>query len=189
MAHVDQRPKPESARAAAFHTGSTRARLRGPWHTLISGQNPNPRELRRFILVQPVLDYGAVQPGKAASDTIRAVAQQLHLDADPRIRVRLTGSVPLADEEFATLADGAVLNGVLMLAAMLALLWAALRTWRLILAVMLSLTAGLIVTAAFGLWLFGAFNLISVAFAVLFVGLGVDFSIQFCVAYRAERHL
>jgi len=159
------------------------------WHTLISGQNPNPRELRRFILVQPVLDYGAVQPGKAASDTIRAVAQQLHLDADPRIRVRLTGSVPLADEEFATLADGAVLNGVLMLAAMLALLWAALRTWRLILAVMLSLTAGLIVTAAFGLWLFGAFNLISVAFAVLFVGLGVDFSIQFCVAYRAERHL
>src|SRR5205823_2776724 len=92
-------------------------------------------------------------------------------------------------EEFATLADGAVLNGVLMLAAILALLWAALRTWRLILAVMLSLTAGLIVTAAFGLWLFGAFNLISVAFAVLFVGLGVDFSIQFCVAYRAERHL
>ena len=36
--------------------------------------------------------------------------------------------------------------------------------------------------------LVGALNLISVAFAVLFVGLGVDFAIQFSVRYRAERH-
>ena len=34
----------------------------------------------------------------------------------------------------------------------------------------------------------GALNLISVAFAVLFIGLGVDFGIQFSVRYRAERH-
>ena len=33
----------------------------------------------------------------------------------------------------------------------------------------------------------GALNLISVAFAVLFVGLGVDFGIQFAVRYRSER--
>ena len=33
----------------------------------------------------------------------------------------------------------------------------------------------------------GALNLISVAFAVLFVGLGVDFGIQFSVRYRDER--
>ena len=44
------------------------------------------------------------------------------------------------------------------------------------------------VTAAFGL-VYGAFNLISVAFAVLFIGLGVDFGIQFCICYRAKRHL
>src|SRR5262249_43384594 len=31
-------------------------------------------------------------------------------------------------------------------------------------------------------------NLISIAFAVLFIGLGVDFGIQFSVRYRAERH-
>ena len=34
----------------------------------------------------------------------------------------------------------------------------------------------------------GAFNLISVAFAVLFVGIGTDFGIQFSVRYRAERY-
>ena len=34
----------------------------------------------------------------------------------------------------------------------------------------------------------GALNLISVYFFVLFVGIGVDFGIQFSVRYRAERH-
>ena len=34
----------------------------------------------------------------------------------------------------------------------------------------------------------GSFNLLSVAFAVLFVGLGVDFGIQFSVRYRSERY-
>jgi hopanoid biosynthesis associated RND transporter like protein HpnN len=34
----------------------------------------------------------------------------------------------------------------------------------------------------------GALNLISIAFAVLFIGIGADFGIQFSVRYRAERH-
>jgi hopanoid biosynthesis associated RND transporter like protein HpnN len=47
---------------------------------------------------------------------------------------------------------------------------------------------GLAVTAAIGLAIVGSFNLISIAFFVLFVGLGVDFGIQFSVRYRTERH-
>jgi hopanoid biosynthesis associated RND transporter like protein HpnN len=161
------------------------------WREVITGNTPELRERRRFILVQPVLDYSALQPGEAASSAIRQAARELDRDEPtepPRIRVRLTGPVPLADEEFATLADGAVLNAALMILAVIVLLWAALRSWRLIAAIMLSLAAGLIVTAALGLALFGPFNLISVAFAVLFVGLGVDFGIQFCVCYRAKRY-
>jgi hopanoid biosynthesis associated RND transporter like protein HpnN len=46
---------------------------------------------------------------------------------------------------------------------------------------------GLAVTTAAGLWLVGSLNLLSIAFAVLFVGLGVDFGIQFSVRYRSER--
>jgi hopanoid biosynthesis associated RND transporter like protein HpnN len=63
-----------------------------------------------------------------------------------------------------------------------------LKQARLILAVSVTLVFGLLYTAAVGLLMVGALNLISVAFAVLFVGLGVDFGIQFCVRYRAERH-
>ena len=43
-------------------------------------------------------------------------------------------------------------------------------------------------TAALGFLMVGPLNPISIAFAVLFVGLGVDFGIQFSVRYRAERH-
>ena len=158
------------------------------WRELIAGRAGDPRELRRFILVQPVLDYTALQPGEGATAAIRRAAHDLGLDADPSVRVRLTGSVPLADEEFATLADGAALNASALILALVALLWAALRSWRLVAAIMLTLAGGLIVTAAFGLAVYGMFNLISVAFAVLFVGLGVDFGIQYCMCYRAQRH-
>ncbi len=43
------------------------------------------------------------------------------------------------------------------------------------------------ITAAVGLFVIGRFNLISVAFIPLFVGLGVDFTIQYSVRSRAER--
>ncbi|HTO65269.1 MAG TPA: MMPL family transporter [Bradyrhizobium sp.] len=71
---------------------------------------------------------------------------------------------------------------------MLLALWLALRSWKLIIAVFFSLMVGLATTAALGLAMVGSFNLISIAFFVLFVGLGVDFAIQFSVRYRSERH-
>ncbi len=74
------------------------------------GRAADPRELRRFILVQPVLDFGALQPGARAVAAIRQAVVETGFAADPRVRVRLTGPVPLADEEFATLAEGAALN-------------------------------------------------------------------------------
>ena len=52
----------------------------------------------------------------------------------------------------------------------------------------ISLFVGLAITAALGFLVVGSLNLISVAFAVLFVGIGVDFGIQFSVRYRAERY-
>src|SRR6202035_4781818 len=83
---------------------------------------------------------------------------------------------------------GAFLNGVVTLAVVLLILWLALQSYRIILAAAINLAVGLAITAAVGLALVGSLNLISVAFAVLFVGLGVDFGLQFSVRYRNERH-
>jgi hopanoid biosynthesis associated RND transporter like protein HpnN len=144
--------------------------------------------LRRFIEVQPVLDYSALEPGLASSNAIRQAADDLHLATKYQARVRLTGSVPMADEEFGTVQKGAVGNIIGTIIIVLTILWLALRSPRIILSVFVCLFVGLSITAALGLMMVGALNLISVAFAVLFVGLGVDFAIQFSVRYRAERH-
>jgi uncharacterized protein len=157
------------------------------WRRLISGQPPDPRELRRFIEVQPILDYAALMPGEKASNFIRETARNLGFSPGHGVTVRLTGLVPMADEEFSTLADGAGINAIVTALTVLFIIWLALKSLRIVLAVALTVIAGLAATAAFGLLTIGALNLISVAFAVLFVGIGVDFGIQFSVRYRAER--
>jgi hopanoid biosynthesis associated RND transporter like protein HpnN len=158
------------------------------WRKLIAGKEPKPSELRRFVNIEPVLDFTDLQPGRKTTAAIRDATSRLGLDAEHGVTVRLTGPVALADEEFATVADGAVLNGVVTLLLVTLVLWLALRKARIIFAVFVNLVFGLLYTAAVGLWMVGTLNLISVAFAVLFVGLGVDFGIQFCVRYRSERH-
>ena len=158
------------------------------WRTLISGRTAKPSELRHFVHIQPVLNFGDLEPGRKATVIIRETALKLGLTPEKGVKVRLTGSVALSDEEFATIADGAALNGAMTLALVGGVLWLALRKARIILAVFVNLLCGLVLTAAAGLWMVKALNPISVAFAVLFVGLGVDFGIQFSVRYRSERH-
>jgi hopanoid biosynthesis associated RND transporter like protein HpnN len=96
--------------------------------------------------------------------------------------------VPIADDEFATVQQGALLNGIITLVIVLTIVWLALRSARIIVGVFVTLAIGLAITAALGLMMVGALNLISIAFAVLFIGVGVDFGIQFSVRYRADRY-
>ncbi len=105
------------------------------------------------------------------------------------MQVRLTGPVPLVDEEFATLTDRVYLMTAAMMGGVLLTLWLALRSFKIIFAILTTLFVGLAITMGAGLWFVGVFNIISIAFIALFVGLGVDFGIQFAVRYRHERHL
>jgi len=158
------------------------------WRALASGKPPEPQELRRFIELEPVLDFSALQPGRAVTEAIAGTARDLELNSDYQARVRLTGLAPMNDDQFATIKDNASLNAVVSIVAVFIILWLALRAARIILAVAVTLVVGLAISAAFGLLLVGALNVISVAFFVLFIGLGVDFGLQFSVRYRAERH-
>ncbi len=158
------------------------------WRELMQGGTVQARDLRRFIEIRPVLDYSALEPGQAASDAIRAAAAELGLKQKFGATVRLTGPVPIADEEFATVREGWLVNGIATVLVVLGILWLALRSGKIILAVFVTLAIGLAITAALGLLIAGALNVMSIAFAVLFVGVGVDFGIQFSVRYRAERH-
>ena len=157
------------------------------WRELVSDKPLTDADRRSFIEFRPILDFNALEPGKDATDAIRQAAQDLNLAGEFGARVRLTGPVPIANEEFATVADGAILNGIGTVLVVLLILWMALHSAKIISAVFLNLFIGLSITTAAGLWMVGSLNLLSIAFAVLFVGLGVDFGIQYSVRYRSER--
>ncbi|MEW6642197.1 MAG: MMPL family transporter [Pseudomonadota bacterium] len=158
------------------------------WRELSSPEPLTPGDRRVLISIRPILDFQALEPGKVATDAIRGAAHELDLAGKYQARVRLTGPTPIANEEFATVQEGALVNGIGTVAVVLFILWLALRSPKIIAAVFITLVIGLSITTAIGLMLVGALNLISIAFAVLFVGLGVDFGIQYSVRYRAERH-
>nr|WP_314071343.1 MMPL family transporter [uncultured Roseococcus sp.] len=157
------------------------------WGALMTGRPARPLELRRIILVQPALNYEQLSAGAAATDVIRSEAVRLGIDAAHGLRIRLTGPVPMADEEFATVSEGAVENAVLSFVLVAILLWMALRSWKLIVPLLVLVQVGLVWTSAWGILSVGSFNPLSIAFAVLFIGIGVDFGIQYAVQYRAER--
>ncbi len=142
---------------------------------------------RQLLLVQPALDFGALTPGESASQAIHAAAKELGLDAAHGVSVRLTGAIPLADEEFSTLAENMSVVGLVMLGAMVVTLWLAVGSVRIVAAIVVNILLSLAVTTALGLFAVSSFNLISVAFIPLFVGLGVDFGIQLSVRFNAER--
>jgi hopanoid biosynthesis associated RND transporter like protein HpnN len=157
------------------------------WRELTSDKPLTDADRRAFIEFKPILDFKALEPGKDATDAIRQAARDLNLPGEYGARVRLTGPVPIANEEFATVQDGAIVNGIGTVLVVLLILWMALHSAKIISAVFLNLFIGLSITTAVGLWMVGSLNLLSIAFAVLFVGLGVDFGIQFSVRYRSER--
>jgi hopanoid biosynthesis associated RND transporter like protein HpnN len=157
------------------------------WREFIGDKPLTDSDRRSFIEFKPILDFNALEPGKDATDAIRQAARDLNLAGEYGARVRLTGPVPIANEEFATVQEGAVVNGIGTVLVVLLILWMALHSPKIILAVFVNLFIGLSITTAIGLMMVGSLNLLSIAFAVLFVGLGVDFGIQYSVRYRSER--
>ena len=157
------------------------------WRELTSDTPLTDADKRAFIEVKPIIDYSALEPGKDATDAIRQAAIDLKFPTEYHARVRLTGPVPIANEEYATVQDGAIKNGIGTVVIVLVILWLALHSVKIIFAVFVNLFIGLALTTAVGLMMVGSLNLLSIAFAVLFIGLGVDFGIQFSVRYRSER--
>ena len=183
----DEMERPLKLAAAALEGVAQDRPVEFSWRTLVRG-DPRPLDLHRFVEVRPVLDRAALEPGGKATAAIREIVSQLGLQAKFGAQTSLTGPVIISDNQFAGVHEGAALNGVVTGVIVLIILGIALRSIRLVAAVVVTLAVGLVMTAAGGIFMVGALNPISLAFAVLFVGLGADFAIQYTVRYRAERH-
>ncbi|TAL89416.1 MAG: RND transporter [Rhodanobacter sp.] len=140
-----------------------------------------------LVPIHPALNHHVLEPGAVATQAMVRIADSLPEVKAGRVRVDYTGSVPLSDEQFHSLTEGVL--PMLLGSALLLLIWLvlALHSWRLIVPVVLTLIAGLMYTLGFAALAIGRLNLVSVAFTVLFVGLAVDFGIQFSVRLQARQ--
>ncbi|MGH7119162.1 MAG: MMPL family transporter [Acetobacteraceae bacterium] len=159
------------------------------WMALLSGPAAAQADGGRIVLVRPKLDFSTLEPGAAATRVLRQALAGLPLVRDGLVTYGITGQVALSDQQFASVAKGAVAGAIATLALVTLWLFLALRSWRIVVPVVLTLLLGLALTTCFAAVTVGQLNLISVAFAILFVGLAVDFAIQFAVRFREQRHL
>ncbi len=160
------------------------------WRNLMTGNVATGTPERRFIVVQPVLNFASLAPAAAAMEEVRHLAEELDLVPEKGVSVRLSGSAALNHEELESVQEGLGLAGLLTVVMVIGLLMTGLRSKRLVVSTLVTLFAGLLWTAAFATLAVGRLNLISVAFAILFIGLSVDFGIHFSLRYREElnRH-
>lgn len=135
-----------------------------------------------LVVVQPVLDFSRINTGAGAVDAARRIIAETPLAEGTQ--VRLTGSIPLRVEELRNALSGAQLAGSLALVFVTLVLALALRAPSLIAVTLVVLGAGLALSAGAATLLVGRINLISIAFAVLYIGLGVNYAIHYLLRYR-----
>ncbi|MBL8671892.1 MAG: MMPL family transporter [Alphaproteobacteria bacterium] len=133
---------------------------------------------REIVEVQPKQDFGSLDPAGAAIRSVNAIVRELGLEQAAGLRVRLTGGPALARDELRTVESNIGLAGLLSLVLVGAVLLCGLRSPRLAVAILVTVVVGLVWTAGFAALAIGKLNLISVAFAVYFIALGVDFGIH-----------
>jgi hypothetical protein len=156
------------------------------WSGLIAGDTA-AAGTRRFIMADVVPDFGRFRAAQSALTAVREILDDLRLDGSHGVRARLTGSVALNDDELVSAAVGAGVSSAASFVLVVLILIACFHSPRMTLAAVVTLIFGLLWTAAWAVLVVGALNLISVAFAVLFIGLSVDFSIHYALRYREAR--
>ena len=153
------------------------------WQELISGKSATESQRRQLISIKPHLDFSGL-PGQRAIETVRSIIRS---DADfPRegVRIRITGDLALSYDELNHAIDSSIIAGGLSIVTVLILLWFSLGSVALIVSSIITLLVGLTWTTAFSAFAIGDLNMISLAFAVLYIGLGIDYSIHYCYRYR-----
>lgn len=144
---------------------------------------------QRLIVVDPVLDFDSLQPAKPAVETLRDIVSGLPPDMQQAADIYVTGDPVLRSDELKSVSDGIGLSAVVSLLLVSLLLAIGLRSWQFVLAALGALLLSLTLTAGFAAMAIGELNLVSIAFTVLLIGLGIDFAIHILLHYRERLRL
>jgi hopanoid biosynthesis associated RND transporter like protein HpnN len=161
--------------------------VRISWETMLIENSDLEIPTRRVIVVDPFLEYQKILVASVTLARIEDAVRSAGVDRMPGVTVRMTGNPALNHEEMLGLAWDIGGSAVFCFLLVAGFLYFAFRSWRLVIGSLGTLLVGLVWTGAFAAATIGELNMISIAFAILFIGLGVDFAIHFGMAFAAER--
>lgn len=155
------------------------------WFSLLL---PEPKQkIYQIISINAEPDRAQKEPNRFIMETAQHIIHQYN-DVSG-IQIRLTGQTALDFDEIKDANHSVKLAGTMSLIGLIVVLGFGIRSLRIIAASYVAVIVGLVWTLALGLWLVGSYNTISIVFLVMFIGLGVDFSIHFCLRIREEQGL
>lgn len=157
------------------------------WQNLLAGDKLQTDTQRVIVIAKPIQNFDEVLPAGQAMSAARKVTHQI-MQNYPGSSIRITGEPALEFEEMEGVTKSSVVAGVVSLILVCSTLWIGLRSFKLLLTTFIVLILGLVLTAGFATLSVGHLNLISIAFAVLYIGLGVDYAIHLCLHYRDCRN-
>jgi hypothetical protein len=155
------------------------------WQKLIAENNISKEQSdKAFIFVSPKFDYSQILPVEPAIKSIRQAIDKVQDPNLPAVKVWITGEVGLEHDEMAGMSQGTFTASVFSVILVLGILLVAYRSWLLTFATLVTLAIGMVFCGLFASVAVKQLNLISVAFAVSNIGLGVEYAIHFCLRYR-----
>ena len=155
------------------------------WDDLLSPAPSVGHRNLQVLFVQPTTDLSDIDAALESLAKVRAAAAAV--EARSGLRIQVTGDRAVHTEEMSLLLDEILVAGLLSLALVILILFSALKSFRLLIATVLTLLAGLVWTAGFAGVSVGRLNMLTTTFPVLYIGLGVDFGIHFAMGYREGR--
>ncbi|MDO9423795.1 MAG: MMPL family transporter [Methylobacter sp.] len=166
------------------------------WQNILAENKPNTDDYkdagaqtkfnRTIVIAKPKMHFDEMLPADIALSAAREISRTIMAE-NPSLSIRITGETALEHEELESVSKGAAFAGLLSLILVCVIQWIALRSIKLLIATSLVLVMGLIFTAGFAAISVGHLNVISIAFACLYIGLGVDYAIHICLHYREGR--
>ena len=156
------------------------------WQNLLAEDQLNTDANRTLVIAKPKLDFSEMLPADVAQTSAREAVRAI-MTENPSVKIRITGETALEHEELESVTKGAQLAGIVSLVLVFVVQWIGLRSLKLLSITYIVLLMGLIVTAGFAAITVGHLNVISIAFATLYIGLGVDYAVHICLYYRERR--
>jgi hypothetical protein len=141
----------------------------------------------RMVYLTPKLDFARLQPAKPALTELRSEISQIESAFDNRIETFITGDPALRADELAAVTTGIEISFLISFFSVATLLLICFRSAFLSVVTSVALVMSIVLTAAFAAATIGELNLVSVAFTVLLVGLGIDYAIHLLLHFQERR--